>query len=74
MAWEMKSFEEFLNEEEQLDEGIIRTGAIMSYGSQSRKAGDDAVRAFRSGQETLRRGSHEQSVEEQLERIVSVVI
>ena len=65
----MKSFEEFLNEEEQLDEGIIRTGAIMSYGSQSRKAGDDAVRAFRSGQETLRRGSHEQSVEERLERI-----
>ena len=66
----MKSFEEFLaDEEQQLEEGIIRTGAIMSYGSQSRKAGDDAVRAFRRGQETLRRGSHEQSVEERLERI-----
>ena len=66
----MKSFEEFLNEEDDmLEEGIIRTGAIMSYGSQSRKAGDDAVRAFRRGQETLRRGSHEQSVEERLERI-----
>ena len=54
----MKSFEEFLAEEEQqLEEGIISTGAIMSYGAQSRKAGDEAVRAFRSGQETLRRGS-----------------
>lgn len=70
----MKSFEEFLNEEEQqLEEGIIRTGAIMSYGSQSRKFGDEAVRAFRSGQETLRRGSHEQSVEERLERIESAL-
>lgn len=66
----MKSFEEFLAEEEQqLEEGIIRTGAIMSYGAQSRKAGDEAVRAFRSGQETLRRGSGEQTVEERLERI-----
>lgn len=65
----MKSFEEFLAEEEQLKEGIIRTGAIMSYGSQSRRYGNEAARAFRSGQETLRRGSHEQSVEERLERI-----
>jgi hypothetical protein len=66
----MKSFEEFLAEEEQqLEEGIIRTGAIMSYGAQSRKAGDDAVRAFRNGQEALRRGSGELSSEERLERI-----
>lgn len=66
----MKSFEEFLAEEElQLEEGIIRTGAIMSYGAQSRKAGDDAVRAFRSGQETLRRGSRDLTAEERLERI-----
>jgi uncharacterized protein YaiE (UPF0345 family) len=65
----MKSFEEFLAEEEQLDEGIIRTGAIMSYGAQSRKAGDDSVRAFRSGQEALRRGSVDLTAEERLERI-----
>lgn len=70
----MKSFEEFLNEEEQqLEERIIRTGAIMSYGSQSRKYGDEAVRAFRSGQETLRRGSREVTAEERLERIESAL-
>ena len=66
----MKSFEEFLAQEDQLlEEGIIRTGAIMSYGAQSRKAGDDAVRAFRSGQEALRRGSGELTAEERLDRI-----
>lgn len=66
----MKSFEEFLAEEEQqLEEGVIRTGAIMSYGAQSRKYGDEAVRAFRSGQETLRRGAGEITAEERLERI-----
>lgn len=66
----MKSFEEFLaDEEQQLEEGVIRTGAIVSYGAQSRKHGEEAVRAFRSGQEMLRRGSREQTAEERLERI-----
>ena len=65
----MKSFEEFLTEQEQLEEGIIRTGAIASYGAQSRTYGDEAVRAFRSGQETLRRGAGELTAEERLERI-----
>lgn len=65
----MKSFEEFLTEQEQLEEGIIRTGAIASYGAQSRKYGDEAVRAFRRGQEAMRRGAGELTAEERLERI-----
>lgn len=69
MAGQMKSFEEFLAEEEQLEEGIIRTGAIISHGSQSRKYGDDAVRAFRSGQQELRKTMSDDSVEGRLERI-----
>lgn len=70
----MKSFEEFLSEEDDmLEEGVIRTGAIVSYGSQSRKHGEDAVRAFRSGQETLRRGSAKLTAEERLERIESAL-
>ena len=69
----MKTFSEHANEQELLEEGVIRTGAIMSYGSQSRKYGDEAVRAFRSGQETLRRGSAELTAEERLERIESAL-
>lgn len=65
----MMSFEEFLTEQKQLEEGIIRSGAIASYGSQSRKYGDEAVRAFRSGQQTLKRGAGELTTEERLERI-----
>lgn len=65
----MKSFGEFLVEQEQLEEGVMRLGAIASYGSQSRKYGDDAVRAFRSGQETLRRGSRDLTAEERAVRI-----
>jgi hypothetical protein len=69
----MKSFEEFLTEQEQLEEGIIRTGAIASYGAHSRKYGDEAVSAFRSGQEALRRGSGRLTAKERLERIESAL-
>ena len=65
----MKSFEEFLTEQGQLEEGVIRTGAIVSYGSQSRKHGEDAVRAFRSGQQELRKTMSDNTVEGRLERI-----
>ena len=65
----MMSFDEFRTEKEALEEGVIRTGAIVSYGTQSRKYGDDAVRAFQRGQETLKRGSSEMTAEERLKRI-----
>ena len=69
MVGQMKSFEEFCATDDILEEGIIRTGAIVSYGSQSRKHGEDAVRAFRSGQQELRKAMSDDSVEERLERI-----
>lgn len=69
----MKSFEEFLTEQEQLEEGIIRTSAISSYAAQSRKYGDEAVRAFQRGQEMMRRGSSGQTAEERLERVESAL-
>lgn len=65
----MKSFEEFLTEQEQLEEGIIRTGAIASYGAQSRRAGDDAAREFQRGRQELRKSMRDDSVEVRLERI-----
>ena len=65
----MMSFSEHANEQAQLEEGIIRTGAITSYGAQSRKRGDEAVRAFKQGQQVLRNGTSDLSVEERLERM-----
>lgn len=64
----MKSFKEFC-----LAEGLIRTGAIASYSAQSRRYGDGSVRAFRSGQERLRRVSSDLTADERLERIESAL-
>jgi len=70
----MKSLEEFLTEQEQLEEGIIRAGAIASYGAQSRKYGDEAVRAFQRGRQELRKSMRDDSVEVRLERIETALV
>ena len=65
----MKSFVDHITEQEQLDERLIRTGAIAAYGAQSRKAGEDSARAFKQGQQALRKGGADLNVEDRLERI-----
>lgn len=65
----MKSLVEHMVEQDTLEEGLIRSGAIASYGAQSRKAGEDSARAFKQGQQALRRGTTDLSVEERLGRM-----
>jgi hypothetical protein len=65
----MKSFQEHMDEQIALEEGILRTGAIASIGAKSRREGDEAVRAYRQGQQALRRGQADPSVDEHLKRI-----
>ena len=65
----MKSFIEHIGEQEELDERLLRTGAIVTYGARSRKEGEDAVRAFKQGQQALQKGGTEVDVEDHLKRI-----
>lgn len=62
----MKSFIEHAKEQEQLEEGILRSGAIASIGAKSRQEGDEAVRAYRQGKQALRRGQADPSVDDRL--------
>ena len=60
----MKSLVEHIAEQEDLDERLLRTGAIVTYGARSRKEGEDAVRAFKQGQQALQKGGTEVDVED----------
>lgn len=62
----MKSFKEHQTE---LEEGVVRTGAIASYGVRARQQGQKAIRAFQRGREVLQRGGRDISLEERLERM-----
>ena len=56
-------------DEQDLKERVLRTGAIVAYGSKSRREGDDAVRAFKQGQQALQKGGTDVDVEDHLKRI-----
>jgi hypothetical protein len=56
-------------DEQDLKERVLRTGAIVAYGSKSRREGDDAVRAFKQGQQALLKGGTDVDVENHLKRI-----
>ena len=54
---------------EDLEERVLRTGAIVAYGSKSRIEGDEAVRAFKQGKQALQRGGPDVDLEDRIKRI-----
>lgn len=65
----MIGFKEYLAESERLNEGFIRSAALLGWSNKSKVDGDRAVAAFRRGQEALRRGSNEQTADARLKRV-----
>ncbi|NRB21109.1 MAG: hypothetical protein HRU33_27145 [Rhodobacteraceae bacterium] len=65
----MKSFTEFHDEQQQLDEGIIRSGSVATFAVRSATAGKKADRAYRRGLSALNEPSGRDDLVEQLERI-----
>jgi len=65
----MKSLVEHMHEREDLEERLLRTGALATYAARSRKEGDDSVRAFKQGQQALRKGGPDVSIEDRVKRI-----
>ena len=65
----MKSLVGHMTEQEDLEERLLRTGAIATYGARSRKEGEDSVRAFKQGQQALRKGGPDVDLEDRIKRI-----
>ena len=65
----MKSLVEHIAEQEYVEERLMRTGAIATYGARARKEGDDSVRAFKQGQQALRKGGPDVALEDRVKRI-----
>ena len=65
----MKSLVEHMAEQENLEERLIRTGAIATYAARSRKGGDDSVRAFKQGRQALNKSGANMTTEDRVKRI-----
>lgn len=50
----MKSFKAFMIEQEQLEEAIVKKGAVAAYALQGRKHGNNAVRSYNKAKQALR--------------------
>ena len=66
----MKSFQSLQIE---LDERVVRAGAVAAFGLKSRREGNAAVQSYRRGQQALRKGGSDVSVEQRLARIESAL-
>ena len=65
----MKSLVEHMVEQEDLEERLLRTGALATYAARSRNEGDDSVRAFKQGQQALRKGGPDVALEDRVKSI-----
>ena len=65
----MKSLLEHIAEQEDLEERLLRTGALATYAARSRKEGDDFVRAFKQGKQALNKGGANMTTEDRVKRI-----
>ena len=65
----MKSLVEHMAEQENLEERLIRTGAIATYAARSRKEGDDSVRAFKQRKQALNKSGANMTTEDRVKRI-----
>ena len=50
----MKGFTNFIMEQEQLKEAMIKKGAVAAYALQGRKHGNNSVRSYNKAKQTLR--------------------
>jgi hypothetical protein len=67
----MKGFSDYYHD--QLDEGLVRSGAVALYASQGRNHGDKAVQHFRSAQQALVRLKRQEELEQKVNLIADVL-
>jgi len=65
----MKLLVEHIAEKKELKERLLRTSAISAYGAKARKEREDSVRAFKQGQQALRKGGPDVALEDRVKRI-----
>ena len=69
----MRSFKEHI-EAEQLDERIIRKGAVTAYASSGKRHGDDAVKRYQTAKRLLTANIENKSTEEKVDVIIAALV
>ncbi len=70
----MKSFKTFMKERQQLEEGVVKKGAVAAYALQGRKHGNNAVRSYNRAKQALRAVVNTKSTDQKVDALVLAFI
>lgn len=70
----MKSFKAFMIEQQQLEEAIVKKGAVAAYALQGRKHGNNAVRSYNRAKQTLRALVNAKSTDQKVDALSRAII
>ena len=70
----MKSFRTFMAEQQDLDEAVVRKGAVAAYALQGRKNGNNAVRSYNKAKQSLRTATIAKSTDIKIDALTKALI
>lgn len=70
----MKGFKAFLAEQQKLEEGIVKKGAVAAYSLQARGHGNSAFRSYSKAKQTLRAVTPSKSTDAKVDALTLAVI
>ena len=70
----MKSFKAFMIEQQQLEEAIVKKGAVAAYALQGRKHGNNAVRSYNKAKRMLQSAVNAKSTDQKTEVMLFAIL
>lgn len=70
----MKSFKNFMAEQQDLDEAVVRKGAVAAYALQGRKNGNNAVRSYNKAKQTLKTSVNSTNLDQKADKLLSAIM
>jgi len=70
----MKSFKAFMVEQQQLEEAVIKKGAVAAYALQGRKHGNNAVKSYNRAKRALRALTNAKSTDQKVDALSRAII
>ena len=70
----MKSFKNFMAEQQDLDEAVVRKDAVAAYALQGRKNGNNAVRSYNKAKQTLKTSVNSTTLDQKADKLLSAIM
>ena len=70
----MKGFKAFLAEQQALEEGVVKKGAVAAYALQGRNHDNNAVRSYNKAKQTLRAVTNTKSTDTKVDALTRAFI